>query len=394
MPAKRCILIAAVLIVVVLSAKVTSWVYCSAYNYRTGASELLTGYDVNKIVNAPLGKYNLELENRFVYTDGQQPDRQERLNDRIQLSLDRKWDNAYIKAFYRGEWFDKNYGLIFPEGALWPYFERNSNQAGFSGKFVAGNFDYQLNARYRSYYFKPVFPDFSDNVKDSNLKTDAELNYAFYNPLAIYISGVSKSSLDDRSSEFDYQSVGTGLKLNLPISPIRHLEGQTGIQWRKSEFLSALDGDRLIPVTNSLRYTQLVTPQLTGFISYENRCFYDRENQEMLFNSQFLRASGKYTFVYDLSHGSFLELGAKYSNRGNVKYKSSAAFTHGEMKVIDRFYLGGGVNLMPKRLNRYQAVARYFISPWNEVFVDFTYIDDFEYNDLATHTSAGVRLMF
>jgi hypothetical protein len=392
MSAKRYLLIAAALcFVVILSAKISTWIYGSGYNLRTGASEHLTGYDLNSIVSAPIGKYNLELENRFVFKDREQAYLQERLDERVQLTLDRKWESYYAKAFYRGEWFDKSYGWIMPTGSFMPYYERNFNQAGLSGTAEINNFKASLNARYRAFSFQPVFPDFTDEIQGKNLKADAEVAYTFYKPLAAYIRASDKAALDDKTELYDVASVGTGLKLDLPLSPIRGIQAQSGIDWIDSD---ALASDRLIPVTTNLRYHQMLNPQLTGFATYELRNFYDRENASMLLNSMFLRASGKYTLTYDYSHGSFVELGGKFAPRGNVTHKSSAAFLRSELKVWGDLYLGGGVNHMPSRYTHYEALARYFVTPVSEVFVDYVYSDDIEYKDFTTYTSAGLRLNF
>jgi hypothetical protein len=138
----------------------------------------------------------------------------------------------------------------------------------------------------------------------------------------------------------------------------------------------------------------MITPNLAGFINYENRSFYDRENQSFLFNSQFLRGTVKYSLPYDKSLGSFVEFGGKFAPNDKVYHKSSSLLAKSEMKVIDRVYMGGGVHLMPERQHRYEALARYFFTPVSEVFVDYIYTDDPEYDDLASYLALGVRLIF
>jgi len=392
MSAKRYLLIAFVVLAAGLSGQqVSAWSSSNAYHYRSLYKEHLTGYNTDNIVTAEWDKYILELDNRFSYMDRATENRQERLHDKLQLSLDRRSDHAYLKLFVRNEWFDKQYGWILPNAELMPYHESRSTQTGLSGSLDLEKLDAFINARYRSYAFKPVFDFIPDNIEGEYLKADAEVAYNFYKPLSVFISAYQKAALDDKYDSFDAASIGAGLRLQADLTPIQHLDLQSGIDWLDSDAISA---DRLIPITSRARYSRMLTPMLTGFASYEIRNFYDKENAEMLFNSQFLRASGKYTLGYDLSHGSFVELGGKLSPRGNVTRKSSAVFTHAEMKAMGRLYLGGGVNHMLDRYTHYEALARFFITPVSDVFIDYVYTDDLEYEDYTTYTAAGLRLVF
>jgi len=392
MPAKRCLLIAVALLAVVLSAQqVSAWSYSSVYHYKSLYGKHLTGYNSNVIVDARFGRTSVELENRFDYTDRFKDDVQERLNERLQLAVSHNWDNGFVKGFYRSDWFDKETGYILPMGSFMPYYEHNFKQAGVSANGNYANLKASFNGRYRSYNFQPVFPMFTKEVKGDNLKSEAEIDFRFYKPLAIYISASDKSALDSDYDNYDISSVGTGLKLDHTFTPIQHIEAQTGIDWRESD---AIAQDRLIPVTSKIRYTYMLDTQITGFVSYEARNFYDREGQALLFNSHYLRASGKYTFLYDLSHGSYMEIGGKAAPSEQVKYTSSAIFAQTDIKLTGRFYLGGGINHMIERYTNYEAKAHYFFTPVSEIFVDYIYTDDIEFNEFATYTSAGLRLLF
>jgi hypothetical protein len=392
MPAKRYLLIAFVALAAGLSAQqVSAWSNSAAYHYRSLFKEHLTGYNTDNTVTADWDNYTLELDNRFSYTDRKTENRQERLHDRLQLSLEHRTEHTYLKLFGRSEWFDKQYGWILPNGEFMPYLEDRSAQAGISGSLDLDRLEAFLNARYRSYAFSPVFDFIPTEVEGEYLKADAEVAYNFYKPLSVFISGYQKAALDDKYGDYDAASIGAGLRLQADITPIQHLEMQSGIDWIDSDAISA---DRLIPITSRARYSRMLTPSLTGFASYEIRNFYDQDKAEMLFNSQFLRASGKYTLGYDLSHGSFLELGGKLSPRGNVTRKSSALFTHAELRLVSRLYLGGGINHMPDRYTHYEALARYYLTPLSEVYIDYVYSDDTEHEDYTTYTAAGLRLVF
>jgi hypothetical protein len=392
MSAKRCLLIALALWGVALSAQVSAWTYSSVYHAKTLYKEHLTGYDVNKVVNARMGNFNLELDNRFEYYDRVRDDRQERVNDRLQLTLANQGRDYYAKAFYRLEYNDKAYGWIMPMGQPMPHYERNSSQVGFSGAVNLGKFDAELQARYRSYQYTPVFSFMPDELKGNNLKAESEIDYHISKPLAVFVKGFIKA--DDDEPDFDYQSAGLGIKLSLPITPIQHLQAQSQVCWLDGEYFNTNATDRMIPITHAVRYAQMVTPQLMGYASYENRSFYDRAEQAWLLNSHFLRTSAKYTLDYDLAHASYIELGTKLSPHKKVTRKSSAIFTHAETKVIGKLYLGAGINHLDERLTRYNGVIRYFVTPVSEVFIDYTYTDDVEYKDYTTYTSGGIRMVF
>lgn len=392
MSTKRCLLIVLALWVVVISAQVSGWTYSSVYHNRTLFKEHLTGYDVNKVINADIHGYNLSLDNRLAYYDRIRDDRQERINDQLQLTLAKKGADYYAKAFYRLEYNDKPYSWVVPLTEAMPYYEGNASQVGFSGDVSLGKLDASLQARYRSYHYKPVFSFIPDDIKGSNIKAETDLEYHISKPLSVFVTGLIKSDAD--VEELDYQSAGMGVKLNIPITHINHLQAQSKICWLDGDFFNSQAADRMIPITNALRYSQMFTPQLIGYASYENRSFYDREEQAMLFNSHFLRSSAKYSFAYDLSHASYCELGAKLSPHKKLIRKSTAIFTHAESKVIGRLYLGAGVNHLDERLNRYNGVIRYYITPVSELFIDYTYTDDDEYKEYTTFTSGGIRMVF
>jgi hypothetical protein len=394
MPAKRYLLIAAVFVVALLSAKATFWVHGSVYNFRTSASELLTGYKVNKVAYVPLGKSTLELENRFVYTDGKQPDRQEQLYDMVNLSLYRNWSNAFAKVFLRTELIDKSYGEITPPGQFFPFHERNFRQAGASGKLKLGPVDTALNVRYRYFDFTNVYSFTDKEVSGENVRGDVEASMEVIKPVSVFVSAYKKSSLEDKFNSYDLSTAGTGLRLYLPLSSMEHITGQTSVEWRDSNVIANDGSERMIPLYHNLRYSRMITPDIAGFINYENRSFYDRERQSFLFNSQFLRASCKYTLPYDQSLGSFVEIGGKLAPQDKLWHKSSGLMGKTEMRVYDKLYLGSVVTLMPQRQHHYEALARYFFAPFSEVFIGYTYIDDPEYADLAKYITGGCRIMF
>lgn len=393
MPAKRYLLIAASLFVVVLSAKVTAWVFGSTYNFRTSASKVMTGFDINKNVYVPLGNTTVELENRFLYTDGKQIERQEQVYDMINLSAYRSWDNAFAKVFLRTELIDKPIVEIYPLGEFFPYYEKQYRQAGASGKVKLGALDAAMNARYRYFAYEPLY-SFSDEITSENVRGDLEIAYEVYKPVSVIVNAYKKAALEKDYEDCDLSTVGTGLRLNMNLSPVEHLTGQTSVEWRKSDYLESLGSDRLIPIYHNLRYSRMFTPDIVGFLNYENRSYFGREEQQFLFNSHFLRGSVKYTLPYDLTLGSFVELGGKYAPNDELWHQSTGLLAKTEMKVIDNLYLGGGFQLMPERQNHYEALARYFFTPVSEVFVDYIYTDDPEYDDLAKYVAAGVRLMF
>jgi len=406
MSAKRCILIALALGAVVLSAQMTSWVYCSGYHFKTSMNEHLTGYDLNKIVNVPLGAYNLEYEGRLVYTDRWQDDRQDRLTLKPQLSLSRKWDKGFAKVWYRGEFFDKNVGRDFFLRETEPLYAKRTYNQHVGGKLT---FDDEIiygsvASRHRTFFYNSLVDSSSATLQTNNINTSFTAGFRIIKPVSIFLTGTNKQALDDKSDLYNFASGGFGAAFDSPVFSFGYLSAVSRIEWLTGKNLS-LDLDtltytlvqnsqRLIPVTSDLRYTVMATPQLMGYLSYANRSFYDREGKEMLFNSQFLRASCKYTYNYDLSSASFTEIGGKYSPQDNVKHRSSVLFAKSEMKVFKRLYLGAGVNHTPERLTRYEGIVRYFLMPWNEIFIDYIYTDDTELDSFTTYTSAGVRLMF
>jgi hypothetical protein len=406
MSSKRCILIALALWAVVLSAQMTSWVYCSGYHFKNAMNEHLTGYDLNKIVYIPLGAYNLEFENRFVYTDRMQDDRQDRLTIKPQLSLSRKWDNGFAKIWYRGEFFDKNIGRGFFDNETNPlYAKRTYNQQvggklTFEDEFFYGN----VASRHRTFFYNSLIDTEPTTLQTNNINTSFTAGFRVIKPVSFFLTGTNKQALDEKSDLYDFASGGMGLTFDNPLLSFGYLSANSRIEWLTGKHLS-LDLDtltymhvqnsqRLLPVTSEMRYTVMATPQLMGYLSYANRSFYDRENREMLFNSQFLRASCKYTYNYDQSSASFTEIGGKYSPQDIVKHQSSVLFAKSEMKVIKRLYLGAGINHTPERLTRYEGIIRYFLMPWNEIFIDYIYTDDIDLDNFTTYTSAGVRLMF
>lgn len=412
MSAKRCLLIIAIIGVVALSAKVSTWIYCSTYHLTTSASKSVTGFDLNKIVNAPIGKYNLEYENRLFYLDRNpkldypdKPEHLDRLVIRPTLSLSRKWEDGFGKVFYRGEFYDKTSDRGFLVAANMPPLHHTFNQqAGFSGDYHWGNLTGELNARHKTFYYEPLYDGESVIRQVNNLASNAEIGYSIIKPVTVFATASIRSASDKKTDVYDTKSAGLGLDLNLPISYTRQLHGTTQIDWLKGDVLSLdlntqtwmkeQNTQRLMPITHALRYSDMVTPQIIGFVSYENRSFYDKDNQQFLFNSHFLRCSAKYSFTYDLSNASFIEAGAKYAPSGEVEYKSSNYFTNGEFKVIDKLYLGAGFNAMPQRLTRYEAIARYYLTSWNEVFVDYIYTNDPEFDKSGNNIAAGVRMMF
>jgi len=415
MSTKRCLLILFALSVVVLSAKVTSWIYCSSYHLTTSASKSLTGYDLNKIVTAPLGNYNLEYENRLVYTDNVQSDRFDRMTIKPLISLSRKWENYFGKVYYRGEYFDKTADRDFLTAANMPALHHTYNQqAGFTSNYKFGGLTGILNARHRTFYYDPIkiigtdILDGEHKIRQvNNLSSNAEIGYSIIKPVTVFAVASIKAASDKKTDIYNTKTAGVGLKLNLPITYSHYLQGMTRIDWQKGDQLSIDEitlpdwtkivfqsTERLMPITNSLRLTQMVTPQIMGFVSYENRSFYDTDHQEFLFNSHYLRGSGKYTIPFDATNASFIEIGAKYAPDKETKYNSSNYFAKSEVNVIDKLYLGAGFNSMPRRITKYEGIARYYITPWNEVFVNAIHSEDPEFNKTNNFISAGVRLMF
>lgn len=407
MSAKRCLLIAAILGVVVLSAKITSWIYCSSYHLTTSASKSLTGYDLNKIVNVPLGKVNLEFDNRLVYTDKPQADRRDKLTIKPQISLSHKWDNGFAKVFYRGEYFNNtsnSYRDFFPDETKPLYANRTYNQQvggklTFDDESVYGS----LASRHRTFFYNSLLDSEPTILETNNINTSFTMGYRVLKPISVFVTGNNKQALDDKSDLYNYASGRVGVTLDNPV-PFGIISAQSRVEWLTGKQLS-LDlntttyaveqtPQRLIPVTSEFRYTVMPTQQIMGFVSYANRSFYDREGEEMLFNSHFLRTSGKYSFLYDASNASFVEIGTKYAPGDEIKYKSSNYFARAEMKVIDKLYLGTGFNSMPERLTKYEGIARYYFSPWNEVFVNFIHTEDPEFNKVGNYTAVGVRMMF
>jgi hypothetical protein len=102
----------------------------------------------------------------------------------------------------------------------------------------------------------------------------------------------------------------------------------------------------------------------------------------------------KYTFDYDLSLGSYLEAGGKYSPETNLLHKNSAMFLKGDVKAWKRLYLGGQVNHMPTRIDRYEGLVHYFYNKWNEIYLNVVYSDDRELKEHSTYTGLGVRSLF
>ena len=392
MPSKRYLLIAFALLSICLGAQqISSWSNSNVYHYRSLYKQHLTGYGSDNIVAADWGKLSLEMENRYAYTDRVQENRQERENNRLQLGVGYHTPNLSAQAFYRHEWFARQTGWIMPYESFLPYLEDDFTQSGISFAYTQNRLNASLNARYRLFSFKPVFDFGLGIIEGENLKADAQVAYNIIKPLAVYVDAYQKTGMGNAFDTYDLSSIGAGLLMQSDLSPIQHLEMQSGIDWLESDAITA---DRLIPITSRARYSRMLSPMLTGFASYEIRNFYDRENAEMLFNSQFLRLSGKYTPLYDLSNASYIELGGKLSPRGNVTRKSSALFTHAEMKVLGRFYLGGGISHMLDRYTHYEALARYFFTPVSEIHLGYVYSDDIEYKDYTTYTSAGLRLLF
>jgi hypothetical protein len=391
MPPKRHLLIALLLWTALLSAQVSGWTASSVYHFRNLNDTHLTGYEVNKVFAADLGTFSIGLDNRFNYTDRMQDERQQRLNDRLQLTVDGDWSNLRARAYWREEFFDRNFGFIIPAGQFMPYYEDHNRMAGVAAAFSQEKVSAEFSARYRSYSFEPVF-SFSEDIDGEDLKAEAEVAMHVLKPVSFFVAGSGKFS--DDTPDYDYRTAGLGLRLELPLDYAKHLQAQSRIDWRDSDVLADQSSERLIPVTHDLRYQQMLTANLAGFVSYENRCFYDRGDSEMLFNSHFLRASCKYSLAYDLSNGSFVEMGGKLSPRGKVESKSSAIFTRGELMLLQRFYLGAGVNLMPERFARYSAGVHYHFTPLNELFLDYSYTDDLEFEDFSTYASAGLRVFF
>ena len=392
MPAKRHILIACVVLASGLCAQpLTFWSNSAVFHYRSIYKEHLTGYRSDLILNGQASGFDLELENRFLHTDRVHDALQARTNERVQLSVGRDWKPVYLKAFYRFDLYDNAYGNVVLPVTPFPYYKDRSTQAGMSTALTLSILRAEVNSRIRSFSFQPVIGMISDEIDGRNLKTDAHLDLQVLKPVSVFVNLYDKFALDDDFAGQDISAVGTGVKLDASPSPLQHLEMQTGIDWIESD---AISEDRLIPVTSRARYSRTLTPQLTGFASYELRNFYDREAGEMLFNSQFLRASGKYSLLYDATHASFIELGGKLSPQDHVTRKSTALYGRSELKVLPRFYLGAGVNHMLDRYTHYEALARYFITPFSEVFLDYVYSDDLEYNEHTTYSSAGLRLVF
>jgi hypothetical protein len=192
---------------------------------------------------------------------------------------------------------------------------------------------------------------------------------------------------------------------------VNHISATSKIEWLDGKLLSGgydenwnpiQTTQRLMPITSEVRITQAITPQIMSFVSYQNRAFWDKGAEQMLLNSEFVRAQLKYNFTYDLSLGSFAEIGAKFSpelekSRGEdeiLKHKSSVIFAKGEFQTLKGLYLGGGYSQMPDRLNRYEGIVRAFITPVNEIFVNYIYTDDVEFDARTSYAGAGVRMMF
>jgi len=426
MSAKRYLLIALCLGAVALAAQMSGWAYSSAYSYKNLYGQSITGCDVNKVLSIPLGVYDLEVENRLSYTDAvykMDADNRahERLDDRLQLSLSRKLAHAYARVWYRGEYYAKPtfvWGWQHYMGFNEPMHQRTYNQqAGFTGNYTLGKITAAGTTTHRTIYYDSVQDAAATIRQYNNLTGKAELDYLVTEPLTVFVSGSRRAFLNAPSDSYDYSTAGTGIRLNYPVSYTSHLMGESRIEWLEGDLLSQDPSDtsptgkvqtaeRLIPVTSQLRYNQLCSPRLTGFISAINRSFYDREQQTMLLNSNYLRGSLKYSFVYDLSLGSFVEAGGKLCPQDERKYQSSAYFLKTELKTLDKLYVGAGFNALPQRLTRYEGLVRWFFMPWNEAFVSYSYIQDADaqhiidqgWNDLlhsqATQLTAGLRMMF
>jgi hypothetical protein len=264
----------------------------------------------------------------------------------------------------------------------------------YYGKLIAGH---------RTFYYNSRTDNDTDILQTNNINGSITAGYYLIAPLSVFITASERQAMDNKTDKFDYSSAGVGVTLDKDM-PLGRISASSRIEWLEGDLLS-MDLDtltymkkqntqRLIPVSSDVRYTVMLNPQLMGYLSYANSSFYDTDQQEMLFNSQFVRCSGKYTWLYDGSNGSFTEIGAKYSPGDEVKYKSSAVFARSEMKVINRLYLGAGFNYTPDRLTRYEGLIRYYFTPWNEVFIDNIYTDDPEFDKSKNFTSLGVRMMF
>jgi hypothetical protein len=414
MSAKRYFLIAAALWAFALSAQMTTWVYGSGYHFKTTTNRHLTGYDINKVIYVPLGAYNLELENRFVYIDRLQDDRyenvdirQDRVDEKMQLSLSRKWDKSFAKVFYRGEFYNQNLKRDFFLNETPDIFARRTynQQAGGKATFDYDTFYGNIQARERTFFYNYVPDHESEILETSNINASATAGYRIIKPVSVFVTATDKKALDKRSNLYDYASGGIGVTFDSPLMPpVGYLSASSRVEWYKGDRLSIdfnpttffyeQTSKRMIPVTSDMRYTVMASQQVMGYVSYVNRSFYDREAKEMLYNSQFLRGSCKYSFPYDASAASFVEVAAKYSPEKNFKNRSSMIFAKSEMKVFDRFYLGAGINHTELRVTRYEGVARFFLTPWNEIFVDYVYTNDIQNKNFSTYTSGGVRLLF
>lgn len=402
MSPKRCLLIAVALWAVVSWAQVSGWTYSNVYNFTNANKDQLTGLDLNKVVSVQLGKSVLELENRLVYTDRMQEERQDRINDRIQISLSSHSKTMQAKAFYRGEFFDKNLGRSFWDNDIAVYAKHTYNQQiggylSFDQDAVYGT----VAARQRTFFYNPMNDGEAKYPQAANVNTSFTAGYRIIKPLSVFTTGYVKQALDKKSDAYNVASGGVGMALNMPLFFVGNLAASSKVEWLKGEQLSTdLDTlvwmdvqntQRLMPVISELRYTHMITPSLTSFISYYNRAFYDKNAGQMLLNSDMLRMQVKYTLGYDLSAGTFVEVGTKLSPEDRIEQKNSVTFAKAEFQTLPRLYLGGGYSAMPDRLNRYEGVVRYYLSSWNEVFFNYIMYDD-NYSEDDPYDNSGVQI--
>ncbi|MDY0151252.1 MAG: hypothetical protein RBS43_03145, partial [Candidatus Cloacimonas sp.] len=136
------------------------------------------------------------------------------------------------------------------------------------------------------------------------------------------------------------------------------------------------DADNLSPDSrnvfqSSVRYQQRIGLQTNGFISFiNNSCTDDRFSQIYLI-SNVVRSHVQYNFPYDLSQGSYLVMGGKYS----PEHESSAVFSEGKWRLSEHFFSLLAVNYQFDKQTIYQCKTSYYFTPVSECYLHYSVND-------------------
>lgn len=321
-----------------------------------------------------------------------------------------KWLNSYtalnyhkpawnVEAGYRNILMDSSQELVlYPAwNAAGTYKRRMQHQAQLELNAKIEKLDFNaygihkhLRANPIDYTFDPDFNLISNTLPQrgfDDIYYGLAAEYSLLPWLSFSAGSDMKQANFDESDVYSINSIGVGSHLQLKPSYLSHITGD--FVWKNQ------NADNLSPENRNtfqtiIRYQQRFGLQTNGYIGFiNNSCSDDKLNQVYLV-SNLLRSHVKYNFKYDLSQGSYLLVGGKYSPEN----ENSAVFSEGQWRLADRVYSLVSVNYQLDAQTLYQNKTSYYFSPVSECYVHYAINDSKVLNKTSHYIGIGTSINF